>query len=54
MYTGTGFPSVIGFDLPGLRDGPATGRVIVSALLDAVPRGVDAGVGPAGLVLATP
>jgi len=39
MYTGTGFPGVIGVDLPGLRDGPATGRVIVSALLDAVPTG---------------
>ena len=37
MYTGSGFPSVIGFDLPGLHDGTVPGRVIVSALLDATP-----------------
>ncbi|MCF7752559.1 GAF domain-containing protein [Bacillus subtilis subsp. subtilis] len=37
MLTGSGFPSVVGFDLPGLHDGPAPARVIVSALLDATP-----------------
>lgn len=37
MHTGSGFPSVVGFDLPGLQDGPAPSRVIVSALLDTTP-----------------
>lgn len=37
MYSGPGFPSVIGFDLPGIQDGAAAERVIVSALLDATP-----------------
>lgn len=37
MHTGSGFPTVIGFDLPGLQDGPTPARVIVSALLDAAP-----------------
>jgi hypothetical protein len=37
MYTASGFPTVVGFDLPGLQDGPGPSRVIVSALLDAPP-----------------
>ncbi|WWW34591.1 GAF domain-containing protein [Stenotrophomonas rhizophila] len=37
MHTGSGFPSVVGFDLPGLQDGPGPSRVIVSALLDTTP-----------------
>ncbi len=37
LHTGSGFPSVVGFDLPGLQDGPAPSRVIVSALLDTTP-----------------
>lgn len=37
MYTGSGFPSVIGFDLPGLNHGSPASRVIVTALLDTVP-----------------
>lgn len=37
MYTASGFPTVVGFDLPGLQDGPGPSRVIVSALLDTTP-----------------
>lgn len=37
MLTGSDFPAVVGFDLPGLQDGSAPARVIVSALLDATP-----------------
>lgn len=37
MYTASGFPTVVGFDLPGLKDGPGPSRVIVSALLDTTP-----------------
>jgi GAF domain-containing protein len=34
MSTSTGFPTLIGFDLPGLPVGSAPSRVIVTALLD--------------------
>lgn len=37
MSISTGFPALIGFDLPGLQDGPGASRVIVTALLDDTP-----------------
>ncbi len=37
MHPGSGFPSIVGFDLPGVPEGPTPTRVIVSALLDTVP-----------------
>lgn len=37
MSTSTGFPALIGFDLPGLPAGSAPSRVIVTALLDDTP-----------------
>ncbi|WP_411851311.1 GAF domain-containing protein [Stenotrophomonas sp. LGBM10] len=37
MNTGTRFPTVIGFDLPGLQDGPHPARVIITAILDGAP-----------------
>ncbi|MER2177903.1 MAG: hypothetical protein ABS955_09505 [Stenotrophomonas maltophilia] len=37
MFTNTGFPALIGFDLPGLPAASAPSRVIVTALLDDTP-----------------
>lgn len=37
MHTGSGFPAIIGFDLPGAQQGPGPARVIVTALLDKTP-----------------
>lgn len=37
MSTSTGFPALIGFDLPGLPVGSAPSRAIVTALLDEAP-----------------
>ncbi|WP_312711389.1 GAF domain-containing protein [Stenotrophomonas sp.] len=37
MTTGTRFPTVIGFDLPGQQDAPGGSRVIITAILDGVP-----------------
>lgn len=37
MNTGTRFPTVIGFDLPGQQDAPGATRVIITAILDGIP-----------------